>query len=111
MKVNKAILRYKKIAKFVGAVAFFLSVFSQHAFASGAYSAGAYPQAKNQYNQGKMIFHKQIKQSKFSTCMKCYKKNKSEKHCEALKFCVSEGLSKPKINALRYFLKKRYRLK
>lgn len=111
MKVINSILKDKKNVRMAFVLMVLISLLSQYAFASGAYSAGGYPQAKSQYNQGKMLFHKQIKQKKFAACMECYKKNKNESQCEALSFCVSKDLSKSKIDALRYFLKKRYRLK
>ena len=85
-------------------------LFAPQVYASGAYMPGGSPQAKSQYNEGKMTYHQQIKSQKFIACMECYKKNKMESKCESVRQCVTSNVSDSQVKSLRYFLKKRYRL-
>lgn len=102
------LIRLRKLDVRILSLLFIFSISQAHA--SGAYMPGGSPQAKSQYNQGKMLFHKQIKSQKFMSCMECYKKHKTESQCEQVKQCVTRGVSTDQVEALKYFLKKRYRL-
>ena len=80
-------------------------------YASGTYFPANAIHTKNQYVTGKVFFSKIKATPEFSKCLKCYAaQNSLQDGCTTLNQCVSSSATDKELTALKYFLKKRYRL-
>ena len=94
---------------------------------SGSYSPSGSSLTREEYNQGKAIYHGRIKIAEFPSCISCHDSSNKLKrrdfenvgigqdsykeHCKQLSDCQISNVSDKHWSALMYFLQKRYRIK
>ncbi len=121
-------LRELRIMKIIYKFIFVISVLIYTPlYSSGSYSPSGGSLTREEYIQGKAIYHGRIEIAEFPSCISCHdssnklKRRNFEKvgidqqvykeHCMHLNNCQVLNVSDQHWDALMYFLKKRYRIK